>query len=114
MPENFLGILKNHNYEIFPTEKFSIDYREKEEYQDLGESFRENSILETDRSGKVREIKNIPYCGKSLFKYFLDGSRKVYKIAEINLNNKYLPLLCAQVGVACTCISSDLIGHFCL
>jgi hypothetical protein len=102
MAEKFLDILRENNLKIFPTERISLDYREREEYQDRDDKFRESIIFETDNSGKIRCIKDKPYSGITLFKYFLDGSRKVYRISEMLHNHKYLPLVCAQIGVACT------------
>ena len=102
MQSKFLDILKEHNLTIFPTERISLDYRESEDYQDKNEKFRESVILETDGSGKIRSVKDMPYSGITLFKYFLDGSRKVYRVSEMLHNYKYLPLVCAQIGIACT------------
>ncbi|MDD6209830.1 MAG: hypothetical protein PUB21_04400 [Bacteroidales bacterium] len=36
-----------------------------------------------------------------IFKYFLDGSRKVYKIDDIQYNNKVFPIVSGQIAVAC-------------
>ncbi len=38
---------------------------------------------------------------KPIFKYFLDGSRRVYKIDDIAINDKMYPILAGQVGVGC-------------
>lgn len=99
--QKFLDLLKSKGFEIFPSEKVNLDYLEREEYQDEGEIFNENVILETEKSGEFRNIKHIPFDG-SFFKYFLDGSRKVYKICDIIHGKKYLPIVCGQIGVGCT------------
>lgn len=39
--------------------------------------------------------------GPPLFKFFLDGSRKVYKIDDIQYDNKVYPVVCGQISVAC-------------
>lgn len=36
-----------------------------------------------------------------LFSFFLDGSRKVYKIDDIQYDNKVYPIVCGQISVAC-------------
>lgn len=36
-----------------------------------------------------------------LFRYFLDGSRKVYKVDDIQYDNKVFPVVSGQVSVAC-------------
>lgn len=36
-----------------------------------------------------------------LFKFFLDGSRRTYKVDDIELNRRIFPIMAGQVGVAC-------------
>ncbi|MBS6563525.1 hypothetical protein [Bacteroides intestinalis] len=53
---------------------------------------------------KVRDLTSraqISMQGPPLFKYFLDGSRKVYKIDDIQYDRKVYPVLSGQVSVAC-------------
>jgi len=38
---------------------------------------------------------------KPLFQFFLDGSRRTYKIDDIEINKKIFPVIAGQVGVAC-------------
>ncbi len=37
----------------------------------------------------------------SLFSFFLDGSRRVYKVDDISYNRKVYPVVAGQVGIAC-------------
>ena len=37
----------------------------------------------------------------SLFSFFLDGSRRVYKVDDISYNKKVYPVVAGQVGIAC-------------
>lgn len=39
--------------------------------------------------------------GAPLFKYFLDGSRKVYKVDDIQYDKKVFPIISGQISVAC-------------
>lgn len=39
--------------------------------------------------------------GKPLFRFFLDGSRKVYKVDDIQYDNKVYPVVSGQISVAC-------------
>ncbi|ADK81089.1 hypothetical protein [Sediminispirochaeta smaragdinae] len=39
--------------------------------------------------------------GESLFKYFVDGSRKTYKLTSIEYEKSIYPIIAGQVGVAC-------------
>lgn len=36
-----------------------------------------------------------------LFKYFLDGSRRTYKVDDIEINRRIFPIMAGQIGVAC-------------
>ena len=36
-----------------------------------------------------------------LFRYFLDGSRKTYKVDDMSYNNQIYPVIAGQVGVGC-------------
>ena len=60
---------------------------------------------ETDRSlSTTKSIKDladkISQSGKPLFKYFLDGSRRTYKIDDIAYGKKLYPIIAGQIGVA--------------
>lgn len=36
-----------------------------------------------------------------LFKYFLDGSRRTYKVDDLEINKRIFPIIAGQIGVAC-------------
>jgi len=38
---------------------------------------------------------------KPLFKYFLDGSRRTYKVDDIAYDNRIYPIIAGQIGVGC-------------
>ena len=51
--------------------------------------------------------------GDSLFKYFLDGSRRTYKVDDIAFNNKIYPVIAGQIGVGiCNRIDKDTFKAF--
>lgn len=61
---------------------------------------------ETDKGLKTAkslesQVKNISQQEEPLFKYFLDGSRRTYKIDDIAYNNRVYPIISGQIGVAC-------------
>ena len=59
---------------------------------------------ETDHNDKVRDLsqraKKIQL-SKPLFKYFLDGTRRTYKIDDIEYQKKIFPIIGGQIGVGC-------------
>ncbi|MDR0304286.1 MAG: hypothetical protein LBH98_05910 [Chitinispirillales bacterium] len=77
------------------------------DYEDKGNEFSliKNSYGETDISLKV--TKNIKETAKKtissepLFHFFLDGSRKTYKVDDIEVNGNVYPIIAGQIGVAC-------------
>lgn len=50
-----------------------------------------------DMSGLAKSLLS----GPPLFKYFLDGSRRVYKADDIQYDKKVYPVICGQIAVAC-------------
>ena len=61
---------------------------------------------EDEHNPKPRDMRtraSICMQGPPLFKYFLDGSRRVYKIDEIQYDKKVFPKVSGQISVACCC-----------
>jgi hypothetical protein len=48
---------------------------------------------------KAKELKKFNI--KPLFKYFLDGSRRTYKVDDIAYGNNIYPIVAGQIGVGC-------------
>ncbi|MDR1980270.1 MAG: hypothetical protein LBQ39_01455 [Tannerellaceae bacterium] len=77
----------------------SIAYEDK-----VGDKINLKEYGETDHSTNVRDLskrakqieKDIP-----LFAFFLDGSRRTYKIDDIEYQKKVFPIIAGQIGVAC-------------
>lgn len=87
----------NISLPYFPSASYSLDYYYDDPYQDMGERF--DHVWET---GKPKDPL-IPLINKldlSLFRYFLDGSRRTYKIGDVvTANGQFLPIVAGQVGV---------------
>ncbi|MCD4820330.1 MAG: hypothetical protein K8S23_16755 [Candidatus Cloacimonetes bacterium] len=49
----------------------------------------------------IEDAKRIQLISKPLFKYFLDGSRKTYKVDDIAYNKRVYPIMAGQIGVGC-------------
>lgn len=61
-----------------------------------------NGYAETDPDSKNSYVDLIPeISGDSPFVYFMDGSRMVWKIAELSYGGKIWPIVAGQIGVAC-------------
>ncbi len=73
---------------------------------DNGESSYINlkEYAEDEHNPKPRNMRNraeICMHGAPLFKYFLDGSRRVYKVDDIQYDKKVFPIVSGQISVAC-------------
>ena len=73
---------------------------------DNGESSYINlkGYAEDEHNPKPRNMRNraeICMHGAPLFKYFLDGSRRVYKVDDIQYDKKVFPIVSGQISVAC-------------
>lgn len=59
---------------------------------------------ENDHSAQPRDLSSLAeklMPNAPLFHYFLDGSRKVYKVDDIQYDNKVYPVVSGQISVAC-------------
>ncbi len=86
----------------YQTERFSLDHVVLPEYQDAGEVFSKSKIFETDnRKGGNIQIEVGSSSVPSLFKYFLDGARRTYKVVDFgSTDGKSLPIVAGQIGTA--------------
>ncbi|OGU70308.1 MAG: hypothetical protein A2V93_11420 [Ignavibacteria bacterium RBG_16_34_14] len=84
----------------FPSNKLHLDDINPDEYQDKDEKFNTSKIFETNKVPEKRKITKF-YTDISLFKYFLDGSRRTYKVVDFaSTDGKYLPIVAGQIGTA--------------
>lgn len=77
----------------------AIEYEDRESnYINLKE------YAEDEHNPKPRDMRHraeICLQGPPLFKYFLDGSRRVYKVDDIQYDKKVFPIVSGQISVAC-------------
>lgn len=82
-----------------------MDHYYQEPYQDENDEIKEMSKpFETDESKKIRTFdlldRDRTYSG---FGYFMDGSRRTYKIGDMVLEGKKIfPVVVAQIRAGCT------------
>ncbi len=103
-----LSIIEKHSGgKCFYCDRCSLDHLVFQEYQDNNEEFKGERIFETEN----KQGKNITLekrkVGYSLFKYFLDGARRTYKIVDFATpDNKFLPIVAGQIATA-VCIREN-------
>lgn len=90
---------------LYQNESLDLDHYYQEPYQDEGEEIKEmGKPFETDQSKKKRkidlEVEDRSYSG---FSFFMDGSRRTYKIGDMVLEGKKIyPVVVAQIRAGCT------------
>lgn len=90
---------------LYHNESLDLDHYYQEPYQDEDDEIKEmGEPFETDKTKKKRRIdlmlEDRTYSG---FSYFMDGSRRTYKIGDMVLEGKKIyPVVVAQVRAGCT------------
>lgn len=90
---------------LYQNESLDLDHYYQEPYQDEGEEIKEmGEPFETDKSKKKRKIDlSVEDRSYSGFSFFMDGSRRTYKIGDMVLEGKKIyPVVVAQVRAGCT------------
>lgn len=86
-------------FECLPCERINLDIERFREYRDSyehpAETLFEFPALKIGKK-RVEVHSKVP----SILRFFLDGSRRTYKVADLILGGRYLPLIAGQVGVA--------------
>ena len=98
------GVIEEHSGgTCYQTEKMTLDEVVLPEYQDDGERFDKKKVFETNN----KKAENISFTighsvsSSSLFRFFLDGSRRTYKVTDFgSADGKFLPIVAGQVGTA--------------
>jgi len=86
---------------LFEQDKICLDNFFFPPFQTSEERYDSSRIYETDNKSKQRKL-DLLYISDSIFSYFMDGSRKVYKIADtVTSGSKFMPVVAGQVAVGC-------------
>jgi hypothetical protein len=89
----------------FKTTKYTLDTRIQAiiDYDDAEDNPLKRFGEKTHQKGNI-DLTNYANALKGkepLFRYFLDGSRRTYKVDDIIYNNKVFPVISGQIGVGC-------------
>lgn len=88
---------KAYKYSIENDQYTPIDYDDhaKITWKAIGETaYHDGPISVFDKAEKWKNKR-------PLFTYFLDGSRRVYKVDDIAYSNKVYPIMAGQIGISC-------------
>jgi len=95
--KRLISILRENNIECLPNERFTLDV---EMFPENGEEylFPKQVLFESPKlQGGKKWVPEIPV---SMFRYFLDGSQRSYRVIDASFKSRYLPICAGQVGVA--------------
>ena len=90
----------SEHFKCLPCDRVNLDFGQFAEYQDSDEHPAEEPFerprLQAAKK-RVRDLPDVP----SILRFFVDGSRRTYKVADVVLDKRrYLPIVAGQVGVA--------------
>jgi hypothetical protein len=78
----------------------NLDYDRHREYLESEEHRAEDLFENPAPRGRTIPTATIDPSVPSILRHFLDGSRRTYKMADLIVRGRYLPLVAGQVGVA--------------
>ena len=94
-----LNVLRDHGLTCLRSSYAPIEYERFDKYRELNEPTGDDAFESDPPVGNIRRL-DPPDDSDSIFRFFLDGSRKTYKVADVIAGNRYLPVVAGQVGVA--------------
>lgn len=97
---HILSILQKEGLKCLRCDQINLDYERFTEYKDSDEHPADHVFERPKPIAFNRPVMEIDKQIDSIFGYFLDGSRRTYKIADVIVEGRYLPLIAGQVGVA--------------
>jgi hypothetical protein len=89
---------KTNTYSLDSAPRSIIDYEEayNKAPSQCGETLRHTKPVDVSKIARDLETQEAP-----LFKYFLDGSRRTYRVNDIIYEQKIFPVIAGQIGVGC-------------
>jgi hypothetical protein len=78
----------------------SLTYDDRQQFTLKSDKYGENALVQSTKS-LLELAKKIQQEQVSLFSYFLDGSRRIYKVDDIEYQKRIFPIVGGQIGVAC-------------
>lgn len=95
-----LQIIKDNGVRCLPYERLNLDFDRFVEYRDSDEHPAETPFEQPALEGSKKRVPQVKENIPTILAYFVDGSRRTYKVADVVLEGRYLPIVAGQVGVA--------------
>ncbi len=112
MSKSVLSVIKENSqgFNCLPCERINLDLEKFTEYRDSDEHPAQTPFEVPRLTTNKKVVDEVNRDINSIFRFFLDGSRRTYKAADIIIDGRYRPLVAGQVGVAV--IQRDDAGYF--
>ena len=98
--KGILSLMKESGFECLPCARRNIDFERLTEYDESREHQTEMPFERPAFDGNRRRIPSYPEDVPSILRYFLDGSRRTYRVSDVIVDGRYFPVVAGQVGVA--------------
>jgi len=95
--KRIIEILRDNRIECFPNERFTLDV---EMFPGNGEEHKFPKQVRFENPELKRGKKQVSELSTSMFRYFLDGSQRSYRVIDASFGGRYLPICAGQIGVA--------------
>ena len=98
----------------YPSTKYQVTDDDKPQNDFESERIKVAGFAEKQQLEKPVDLSKklaIAYENGPLFRYFLDGSRRCYKIADMSYTNRIYPIFASQIAVACIQRKDKLFKH---
>ncbi|MBN2311518.1 MAG: hypothetical protein JXR94_21250 [Candidatus Hydrogenedentes bacterium] len=92
--------MESEHCRVLPCERVNLDAERFGEYLDSEEHPAERPFENPHTDSWKRNVALPRNPIPPILRYFLDGSRRTYKVADVVVGGRYLPLIAGQVGVA--------------
>lgn len=93
---------KKYSHDARPRPGIEYDIGDKIVWKQIGETVKYTTPINLKKLADQIAANNEP----SIFKYFLDGSRRTYKVDDISYDNKVYPIIGGQIGIGC-CVRNN-------
>jgi len=95
-----IKLFRDEGVQCLSCERLNLDRESFVDYRDSDEHPAEVAFERPPMRTSRRRVAEPGFVLPPILRYFLDGSRRTYKVADVIVNGRYLPIIAGQVGVA--------------
>src|SRR5436305_10223701 len=92
--KRIIQILRENHIECLPNERFTL---EVEMFSETGDEHRFPRQVLFESPELKDDKKSVPEVSNSMFRFFLDGSQRFYRVIDVSFGVRYLPICDGQI-----------------